>query len=351
MKIAVFHPENMACAWSMAGGITSTLRKMGHSVTDVVMPTMRQADQQLMDYFKAERPKLEEVAAMDLLIVSGPEHICPWIVAIYGQKEWESLTMPKAAWLHESCRREDFQFDVNNFKWIADEFFFAGQQDADFHDQAPFLLGRSHWMPLGVDTDIFKPGMKIDLGNIPLRHAHEIAFIGLQYPKRHTFLQALTRHKIPAIKLGRVMIEDLNGFDAEGTARRLAANYRSIKVFLNLPAMSNMLVSKVYEVMACGTFLLTSSLPEDGIKNMDLFKGGKHLVYYKASHIPYLAQLLRDWIDAKHDEDRKIIAETGCKEVHENHSLKKRMEDMLTVIAGKATEARPDQEATKTAKD
>ena len=156
----------------------------------------------------------------------------------------------------------------------------------------------------------------------------DVAFIGLLYPKRQAFLQSLVRHQVPPITCGNVAVNDLGGFAAEESARRLASNYRKIKLFLNLPAMSNMLVSKVYEVMACGTFLLSPMLPEDGDKNMTPFVSGKHLIYNKASNTPILAQKLREWLEK--DVERQAIAEAGCREVHEKHSLQQRMSDMLS---------------------
>ena len=248
-------------------------------------------------------------------------------------------------------RREDQNIDFDTIKTVADHWFFPGIQDAEMHDQEPFAKGRSYWLPLGVDTEIFKPRSRMIMtpskGTINTDHVtgvltprfvdniHEfdIAFVGLLYPKRQVFMQAVARHDHPPIRIGGCSIQDIRGFDERGTAERLAENYRAIKVFFNMPALSGMLVSKVYEVMACGTFLLTPELPKDfGVsQNMKLFQHGIHLVYYSPSNTPYIAQLLRESISEEYAEKRQAIAERGCHEVHEKHSLKMRMEQMLAM--------------------
>jgi spore maturation protein CgeB len=113
--------------------------------------------------------------------------------------------------------------------------------------------------------------------------------------------------------------------------RLLASNTRECKIFFNLPSMSRLLVAKVFEVMACGTFLLTPLIGDGrgAEQNMKLFESGKHLVYYSPSNMPFTAQLLRDWVSPEKDAERQKIAEAGCREVHAKHNLKIRLEELL----------------------
>jgi spore maturation protein CgeB len=324
MKITVFYPQSQGTAWSMQEGIARTLRFMGHEVLTGITPVDKSATEQRLEAVRKQLPPIQEVQTCDLVIVSGPEHIGPWLQAVYGAYEWKNLGVPKAAWLHESCHRDyDIQFD--GIKVFGDHFFFPAIQDAEFHDQEPFAAERSHWLPLGVDTDVFSP----DRGP----HDHNVGFIGLLYERRQKYLMGLARHHIPPIRVGQVMIQDINGFDALGSALRLAASYSRIKVFLNLPAMSGMLVSKVYEVMACRTFLLSPELsPEQGPDNMRLFESGKHLIYYRPSNLPYLAQLLTEWSSPEKHDEREAIALAGMTEVREKHSLELRMQQMFAFM-------------------
>jgi hypothetical protein len=312
---------------------------MGHKVDAIPLPTNQQAtDAQIADV-RARYPGLAYLKErIDAIIISGPEHVGPWIDQVYGRDEWKMLNVPKAAWLHESCVRDDYQIDFNHLAWMADEWFFPAIQDAEFHDQDMFCKGRSHYLPLGVDTEVFKSsvaGVRFTDASFErntLRNHFDVAFIGLMYPKRVAFIKALQQHKIPPIHNGRVVGQvDLFGYDYEGAARLLASNYRVIKVFFNMPALSRLLVSKVFEVMACGTFLMTPQIPPEAgaAKNMLPFESGRDLIYYRSSNLPFVAQLLNEWSSPDKDAERQRIAKAGCKLVHEKHSLNVRMQEML----------------------
>lgn len=340
MRLAVLYPRSQFAAWSMSGGIVATLRRMGHEVVPGELPGIGgEVSPQVFESIKAQLPPVETLKKCDAVLVSGPEHIAPWLDAVYGKYEWKNLGIPKAAWWHETMQRDDYSLDWDNVSMWADENFVPAYQDADWLSQPMFGGEHVHWLPFGVDTKIFKPFTSLtptdDQGRT--EKAWPIAFVGLIYDKRGRFLQALSRHNHPPIRCGQVSINDLSGFCAEESARRLADNYRRVKVFFNLPAMSRLLVSKVYEVMACGTFLLSPQLPADhGIdKNREAFESGRHLVYYRSSNLPYVAQLLRDWSSDEKAVEREKIAATGCQEVHEKHSLQSRLETILSKIGVK----------------
>lgn len=327
MKIAVLFPQDSPVAsWNMGRGIVATLDRLGVEALAVPMPTAREASEQMVAGAKAQCAPLEDLANCDLTLISGPEHIGPWIDVIYGKQEWRKIPR-RAAWLHESCRREDCTIDFAAISWMADDWFFPAIQDAEWHDQEMFAKNRSHWLPFGVDVDVFCPGDRRD-------EPFEIAFMGLVYPKRHAFLNALSNCNIPPIRLGSVNISDLHGYRPEESVRRYAGNLREMKVFFNLPALSQVLVGKVFEVLACGTFLLTPLLRADGgiSRNMTLLHDREHLLYYRASNLPNVASLLREWSSDEKAEERNAIAAAGCREVHEKHSLDVRMAEVLSKL-------------------
>jgi hypothetical protein len=336
MKIGVFYAQSQFSAWNMSGGIVATLKRMGHEVTDVPIAPNQQPGPLHIQTFKRRIPNIEVLKSLDAIIVSGPEHIAPWLDQGWTKYGWKNLAVPKAAWYHESFFRDDAMIDFDQIRWCADEHFFPAIQDAELHDQEAFAEGQSHWLPFGVDTDVFKPG------NLRLPSADEetewripkdfnCAFIGLLYDKRKAYLQALAKHQIPPIYCGNVTVIDLDGFQYEESVRRLAANYRRIKVFMNLPSLSRLLVTKVYEVLATETFLVTPELnTEDrSSENMKLFESGKHLMYYRPSHMGGTAQMLREWISPQKDAEREAIAAAGCAEVRKNHSLEVRLSEIL----------------------
>jgi hypothetical protein len=330
MNIAVLFTDTQVCSWNMGHGLGKTLERMGHKVENVPMPTSPQATEEQVKQVRASKPPIEYFKQFDAILISGPEHIAPWIEHVWGMYEWKQVAAPKLGWFHESMNRDDFKIDFESLKWVADQWFFPAIQDAEFHDQEMFAKGRSHYLPLGVDTEVFQPGPKLSA----FRDAFDVAFIGLLYQKRQIYLKALAQHQIPDIRVSRVMGHtDLWGYDFEGAASLLASNYRAVKVFFNLPAMSRLLVSKVFEVMACGTFLLTPQLVPEAAKNMNLFEDGRDLVYYRASNLPRVAQLLREWSSPEKDAERQRIAEAGCRLVNEKHSLKMRLTEMLSKIA------------------
>jgi hypothetical protein len=348
MRIAVLFPNTQFCSWSSGRGLANTLRRMGHEPISIPMPTARETTQQQIAMVRAQSTPIEVIKRCDLAIVSGPEHIGPWIDAIWGQYEWKNLGIPRAAWLHESVFREDQVIEFDSIKMWADEWFVPAVQDSDYLDQESFAKGHVHWLPFGVDTEVFKPywttqqifertGMgyfEHSEGGVAPAKDIPIGFLGLMYPKRQIFLQALSKHDHPPIKIAMVGIQDMDGYNYEKSADLLAQSYRRCKVFFNLPAMSRLLVGKIVEVMACGGFLMTPELPPEGgvAKNMEPFKSGEHLIYYRSSNLGYVAQLLRDWSGEDKAEERERIAEAGCKHVHEQHSLDVRFEQMFAAL-------------------
>ena len=125
-------------------------------------------------------------------LISGPEHIAPWIEHVYGMYEWKQLPGAKLAWLHESMNRDDFKIDFDSIKWVADQWFFPAIQDAEKHDQEMFKKDHSHYLPFGVDEGIFKPRL-VSADNIECASKEfDVAFMGMMYPKRTAWLNSKT---------------------------------------------------------------------------------------------------------------------------------------------------------------
>ena len=358
MRIAFMFCGSLTAAWSVSDGIAMELERAGHQV--LWMPRGRPG---------ATPATLEILNGADLIIVSGPEHIFGPQISSNGARreseysfgeneitmyEWRhSLKVPKLFWYHESNRREDRTFGFEDFLSYGDYHFFPAIQDAETYDQAHFSAGRSFWLQFGVDTHVFKPTpctecFRDDMWRIPLEakgHCPKClgsrivenvktipsGFIGMLYPKRIGFVNAFaTRMKQgrdPAFCIGRVQIMDIEGTPYLETAERVAMNYRKIGVFVNLPHYSELMVTKVYEVMACGTLILTPMLEGPSERNLEPFKHCQHLVYYKPSNLPFLVQTIREFHER--EEQREKIALAGMVEVREKHSLKVRVEEMF----------------------
>ena len=218
--------------------------------------------------------------------------------------------------------------------------------------------GRVDWLPYGADLEIFHPrqcqkcsgqgfgrwkelcvschgsGIEETGRDIP------IGFIGLLYAKRKSFIDHLASiysAPIPILS-GNVVVQDIDGIHPLDSVRRLAMNYQRIMIFVNLPSLSQLLVTKVVETMACGCCLLTPALAGAAAANMKPFEHGKHLLYYKEDAKQLnttLGNLLRE------PEICQDIGRTGEKEVREKHSLRLRLEELLRVVGARTSAVTP----------
>jgi hypothetical protein len=290
-SIAVFHrTARVGSAWCCAEGISVTLAAMGYRVMDCGHP-------------RHGAPPLEALRQADLIILGAVERYGDLLLQHYGA-DWTALPMPKAAWYAESAERDDRNFPFGRYQGLADRHYFPAAQDA-----ARF---GGTWLPFGADTVLFAPR--------PVVKRHEAAFLGSLYPKRVAFLQRLG---IPLDRMAPVSDPDpIRSFAL------LAEAYASTRIFVNLPARSRLLVTKVTEVMACGTMLVTPAMDHpSALANMAQFEDGRHLVYYPPDRPERLAEILAHYREA--GAERQAIAAAGRAAVVRAHSLRARLERMI----------------------
>jgi hypothetical protein len=244
LKIAAFYSDSPFAGWVQCEGFADVLRRMGHEVVAIAVPPVKQITQALAD--KVNKP----IDDCDMVIVSGPEHLRAWIRAFYPN--WTKLPCPKVAWYHESFVRDDYTLEYSKFESMFDFHFFPDKTDAEKYN--------GEFLPLGVDTEIFHCGAA--------ERDIEVGFIGLMYPKRAKFVEELKPHLgdikinyMVACQSERGLIPAIAVWDADGLNIRrsmelLAETYRRINVFVTFPSLSNVLVAKVLESMACGCTLV-----------------------------------------------------------------------------------------------
>lgn len=291
-SIAVFHcTARVGSAWCCAEGISVTLAAMGYRVMDCGHPQ-----------FGA--PPLEALRQADLIILGAVEWYGDLLLRRYGA-DWAALPMPKLAWYAESAHRDDRDFPFGRYRGLADLHYFPAAQDAE-------EFGGT-WLPFGADTVLFAPR--------PVAKRHDAAFLGSLYPKRVEYLR---RIGFPLARMAPVSAPDpIRSF------ARLAEAYGSTRIFVNLPAYSRLLVTKVTEVMACGTMLVTPAMDHpSGLANMAQFEDGRHLVYYPPDRPAALAEILAHYLNTP--AEREAIAAAGRAEVVRAHSLRARLERMLS---------------------
>jgi Glycosyl transferases group 1 len=314
VNIACFYPGSLYCAWSLATGLIDTLERMGHQVTALPIEPMPPAvspsthAQQLRSRFNY--PSSEQLRNFDAILISGPEHLRNDLLALYP--DWRKIAVPKAAWMHETVEREDYgRLPIEEIRKLSDCTFTPAIQDEKYG---------LRWLPFGVDTEVFKPDWS-------LPKQYDAAFIGLMYAKREQFLGSLVP-LLGDIKLvhGNIQVQDLSGLRVRETAALYADNLRKIKVFVNLPTLCQLAVTKVYEVMACGTFLITPAIAEHG--NFDNLLAR----FYLSDRPDQLAESIR--LCLAHDEERAEATRLCCEQVHQSHRLDLRCEVLISAIGG-----------------
>lgn len=334
MKIALFYPKNMFASWYALGGYRSTLTRMGHDVLDCPLPGNEVSN---VEQVRETLPTIDVLNSCDCVFLTFAEYVVPWLSAVYGLDNWSKLKVAIVARFDESFDRDDLKHrmiwgELN--KW-AQHFSFPAAQDADLYG------GR--WEPFGADETVFHPGLPNKL--------YGLGFIGSVYPKRIEYMRALAPHirDIP-FHCAPVVVQDLSGAPATGYARLqtdlLADNYRKIKVFFCLPPMSNLIVAKVFEVMAAGTFIMYPRLAGDARKNLLLFQHEKHLVYYTPGDYMGNAEAIRYWLS--HDKERDAITSQGGALVRRQYTLSAMLERILEPVMS-CRPARLPQRATSQA--
>jgi spore maturation protein CgeB len=291
-KVAVFHnTARVGSAWCCAEGIVMSLARQGYEVLNCGHPSITNI-------------AIEALKGMDLIILGAPEWYEQPLMQRYG-RAWVEMPTPKIAWYAESAHRDDRSFDFSRCRGIADLHYYPAAQDA--HEFC------GEWLPFGVDTSLFHPMAGVE-------KRYEAAFLGTLYPKRVEYARSIT---FP-ISLMPPVRDD----HPVKSFQMLAAAYNSTKIFVNMPAYSRLLVTKVSEVIACRVLLVTPFIDHpSGLHNMTQFEGGKHLVYYDQNKPGELADVLNYYLN--HSVEREAIAQAGWEEVVLRHTLDQRVVKMV----------------------
>lgn len=313
MRLACFYPGSLYCAWSVGTGLVDTLQCMGHEVLPVPIEGVEnstRADRVAALPGRSFHPSVAELRNFDGILLSGPEHMRPELLALYP--DWERIDVPKVSWLHETVEREDYgRLPIEAIKALAHRTFTPAFQDQKFG---------MDWLPFGVDTHVFKPDWNV-------HKEFDAAFIGLMYPKRTQFMQAL-RPCLGEIEIlhCNIQVTDLGGMRVRDTAALYADNLRRIKIFVNLPTLCQLAVTKVYEVLACGTFLITPAIAEH--RNFDNLQAH----FYLPNRPDQLAESIRFCLER--EEERNEAARQCCEQVHRLHRLELRCETLVAALKG-----------------
>lgn len=164
----------------------------------------------------------------------------------------------------------------------------------------------AQWLPLACDPDIHRPHA-VDL-------SYDVTFIGNLVSAERTRMVELLQERWKRTFVGRAYGDDMARIYS---ASRIAFN-RSIRDDLNM---------RVFEVLSCGTLLLTNDLPQSGQDKF--FRDGEHLALYRSD------EELVHKVDffLRHANLRERIARQGREAVLAKHTYGHRMEKLLAIVA------------------
>jgi glycosyltransferase involved in cell wall biosynthesis len=335
MRIAYFHTATILSSWSVFS-MADTLRAMGHEVLDGMIPTnahgqvLQNVGREHFNRTVALMPTLEDLQSCGVVLVAGPEYIDVWLNSLYGKEQWCKLNACRVAFFLESTGRKDLQLRYETFTHWFDLHYFPDRADAS-------RLGGRH-MKGSVDLEMFRPCEKGTPPNHTCDQAcysqrmaakkYDAAFVGSLYPKRMEFLYKLLP-LLPDVEFhaNGVAVRDLGGECQREWAELLAKNIRQIKIHVALPSNNmRMMVSRPFETLACGTFLLTYDTKDNP------FRDGVHCRIYDPENPRELADLIRYYI--AHEAEREAIATAGCEEVRTKYSLRQRLSEVLDAARG-----------------
>ncbi|MFH1768088.1 MAG: glycosyltransferase [Candidatus Omnitrophota bacterium] len=165
----------------------------------------------------------------------------------------------------------------------------------------------AQWIPLACDPQINR---KIDVGV-----RYDIGFVGRDAKKfaRGRHLELL-KEKYPRSFIGSMDF------------RNMAKVYSAAKIGFN-SSIINDINMRIFEVMACGCFLLTNRIRDNGFDS--LFQDGKHLVTYRNDR--ELIELIDYYL--ANEKEREAIAQAGFDLVVNNHTYYHRVQSIFNYIA------------------
>jgi glycosyltransferase involved in cell wall biosynthesis len=310
MQLAYFHTNTILSSWTIWGAAT-VLRRMGHDVLDAPIPTnafgqvIRNMSSDEFNGYARHLPTLDDLRACDRIIVMGPEYIAPWLVTLYGEN-WRTLASPRVGIFLESTARSDVKLPIESLKANYNICYFPDPSDAR-------RLG-GYWPRPSVDTAVFCPD-----DHTPKRYG--AAFVGTLYPKRTEFLNRLAPHLDGPFVVGDVHAHDIGGECQELWTQLYVRSLRQIQVHVALPSNNPMPVSRPFETLACGTFLIESSrLPEP-------LEDRVHYRLYDAADPTNLAELIRYYL--VHERERQAMAREGCALVRREFAAERMWQEVL----------------------
>jgi len=130
-------------------------------------------------------------------------------------------------------------------------------------------------------------------------------------------------------ELGRRIAKmDINSFLLIAKFNEYIKKINQSKIFVSSDVKYGFFTNKYSEVLACGTFMLTTQ-PNDGDLILSGLKDGEHLIFYKNDFSD-----LEDKINyfLRHEKEREEIAVNGMEFVRKTHSAEIRVKELIQIV-------------------
>jgi spore maturation protein CgeB len=245
-------------------------------------------------------------------------------------KNIKSLKIPIVLWIIDA---------PINFSNILDsahyyDFIFCGGTEA-IEILEKHGIKKLEWLPFACSPDLHFPDKSIEIQNSSI--TKDIVFVGSHYPSREHIFESLNLGKYSFGIWG-------SGWDKVSSSSPLKKSiqkthtkpdewikiYSQSKIVLvthyaeNNGVLCYQASPKIYEALACGTFLICDN--QKDIRT--LFKDGKHLVIF--SDIKDLNEKIIYYL--AHQHERKIIAKKGRQEALDKHTYLHRINQILDAL-------------------
>jgi spore maturation protein CgeB len=198
-----------------------------------------------------------------------------------------------------------FSFHRNLIRKFKFDYVFTTQKK--YLDEFKKINENTYFLPFAADPEIHK---KYDVPKV-----FDIGFAGRQDQKLYS-----DRVRLLKYLSGNYEVLNVQGMHYA----KMTKVYSLSKIGFNKSVRGD-LNMRVFEIMSCGTMLLTDKI-DNGVN--DLFVNKKHLVMYENEE--ELNELVQYYLG--NEEEREKIARKGQKEVHEKHTYEHRAEQILKTV-------------------
>lgn len=223
-----------------------------------------------------------------------------WVESVGGHepRNLSVLRCPKICYLIDSHLNLE-----HHLQW-AKQFDYVFTAQREYVPAFRQVNPRSYWLPLGCDPEIH--------GGKPQIKKYDVGFVGaLAFnPRRQALLD----------RLGT----GVNLYRDRCFWHDMAEVFAASRIVFNTFARND-LNMRFFEALCSGSMLLSDMAVGSG--QDELFRNGEEYACYHDSNLIETAQFYLE-----NDQLREIIAQRGCKVVHNAHTYLHRMEDLLGVV-------------------